>query len=59
MSIHDKQTLSKSFSPGPKNHWPWDHRVHCVISENTVLLMHTLEGVSSVANFITAFEESH
>ena len=26
--------------------------------ENGVLLMYTLEGVSSVANFITAYEES-
>ena len=28
------------------------------IFENGDLLMYTLEGVSSVANFITAFEES-
>ena len=28
------------------------------IFENGVLLMYTLEGVSSVANFITAYEES-
>ena len=26
--------------------------------ENGVLFMYTLEGVSSVANFITAYEES-
>ena len=26
--------------------------------ENGVLLMYTLEGISSVANFITAYEES-
>ena len=31
---------------------------HCGIFENGVLLMYTLEGVSSVANFITAYEES-
>ena len=29
-----------------------------VAFENGVLLMYTLEGVSSVANFITAYEES-
>ena len=28
------------------------------IFENGVLLMYTLQGVSSVANFITAYEES-
>ena len=28
------------------------------IFENRVLFMYTLEGVSSVANFITAYEES-
>ena len=31
---------------------------HCGIFENGVLLMYRLEGVSSVANFITAYEES-
>ena len=38
----------------------WDHWAHCgtCIFENRVLLMYTLEGVSSVANFITAYEES-
>ena len=35
-----------------------DHWAHCGISENRFLLMYTLEGVSSVANFITAYEES-
>ena len=30
----------------------------CVLFENGVLLMYTLEGESSVANFITAHEES-
>ena len=35
------------------DHWP-----HCGMFENGVLLMYTLEGVSSVANFITAYEES-
>ena len=29
-----------------------------MVSENGDLLMYTLEGVSSVANFITAYEES-
>ena len=36
----------------------WDHWAHCDIFENEVLLIYTLEGVSSVANFITAYEES-
>ena len=35
-----------------------DHWAHCGIFENGVLLMYMLEGVSSVANFITAYEES-
>ena len=39
-------------------HFLWDHWAHCGIFENGVLLMYTLEGVSSVANFITAYEES-
>ena len=34
----------------------WDHWAHCGIFENGVLLMYTIEGVSSVANFITAYE---
>ena len=41
--------------------WPsgfWAQWAHCGIFENGVLLMYTLEGVSSVANFITAYEES-
>ena len=36
----------------------WDHWVHYGTFENGVLLMYTLEDVSSVANFITAYEES-
>ena len=36
----------------------WDHWVYFVIFENGVLLMYTLEGVNSVAHFITAYEES-
>ena len=36
----------------------WDHWAHCGILENGVLHMYTLEGVSSVANFITAYEKS-
>ena len=36
----------------------WDHWTHCGIFENGVLLMYTLEGVSSVANFLTANKES-
>ena len=39
-------------------HFLWDHWAHCGIFENGILLMYTLEGVSSVANFITAYEES-
>ena len=35
-----------------------DHWAHCGIIENGVLLMNTLEGVSRVENFITAYEES-
>ena len=38
-------------------HFLWDHWAHCGVFENGVLLMYTLEGVSSVANFITAHEE--
>ena len=39
-------------------HFFWDHWARCGIFENRVLLMYTPEGVSSVANFITAYEES-
>ena len=39
-------------------HFLWDHRAHCSIFENWVLLIYTLEGVSGVANFISAYEES-
>ena len=39
-------------------HFLWDHWAHCGIFANGVLLMYTLEGVSSVAGFITAYEES-
>ena len=38
-------------------HFLWDHWAHCGIIENGVL-MYTLEGVNSVENFITAYEES-
>ena len=34
-------------------HFLWDHWTHCGIFENENLLMYMLEGVSSVANFIT------
>ena len=40
-------------------HFLWDHCAHCGIFENAVLLMYTLEAVNSIANFITAYEESH
>ena len=39
-------------------HFLWDHWAHSGVFENSVMLMFTLEGVSSVANFITAYEES-
>ena len=39
-------------------HFLSDHWAHCGIFENGVLLINTLESVSSVANFITAYEES-
>ena len=39
-------------------HILWDNWAQCGIFENGVLLMYTLEGVSSVANFITAYVES-
>ena len=39
-------------------HFLWDHGAHCCIFENGVLFMYTLEGVSSVSIFITAYEES-
>ena len=38
--------------------FPLGSLAHCGIFENGVLLMYTLEGVSSVANFITAYEKS-
>ena len=37
---------------------PLAHRTRCGVFENGVLLMYTLEGVSSIANFITVYEES-
>ena len=39
-------------------HFLMDHWVHLGIFENGVLLMYTLEGVSSVANFFTVYGES-
>ena len=39
-------------------HFLWDHWAHCGIFENGLLLMYPLEDVRSVANFITAYEES-
>ena len=39
-------------------HFFWDNWAHCGIFESRVPLMYTLEGLSSVANFITAYEES-
>ena len=42
----------------PVHHFLWDHWALCGMFEHGVLLMYTLEGVSSVANFITAYVES-
>ena len=42
-----------SFPLGSLGQW-----AHCGTFENGVLLMYTQEGVSSVANFITAYEDS-
>ena len=39
-------------------HFLWDHWVHNGISEYGILIMYMLEGISSVANYITAYEES-
>ena len=39
-------------------HFLWDHWAQYGTFEDGVLLMYTLEGLSSVANFITAYEES-
>ena len=39
-------------------HFLWDHLGYCGVFENGVLLMYTLEGISSVANFLAAYKES-
>ena len=39
-------------------HFLWDLWAYCGIFENGVLLMYMLVGISSVANFLTAYEES-
>ena len=39
-------------------HFVWDTLAQCGSSENGILLMFTLEGVSSVENFIIAYKES-
>ena len=39
-------------------HVLWDHWARCEIFENGVLLMYMLESESSIAKFITAYEES-
>ena len=36
----------------------WDQWAHCGFFDDGVLLLYTLEGVSSVAYFITAYKES-
>ena len=40
------------------HHLLWDHWTHCGKFENGVLFMYTIEGVRSIANFITAYVES-
>ena len=52
------KTLPDLYHNADYIHVLWDHWAHCGLFENGVLLMYTLEGVSSVANFITASEES-
>ena len=39
-------------------HFLWNQCAHCGMLENEFLLMYTLEGVSSVASCIIAYEES-
>ena len=39
-------------------HFLWDNWTLCGMLENGVLLMYTLEGVSSVANLITGYIKS-
>ena len=39
-------------------HFLWDDWAHYCTIEDGVLLKYMLEGVSSVANFITAYEKS-
>ena len=39
-------------------HFLWDRWSHCCIFWNRVLLIYNMEGVRSIANFITAYEES-
>ena len=38
-------------------HILWGNLVHCGIFQSGVLLKYTLEGVSNVANFDTAYKE--
>ena len=38
--------------------FPLDSIAHCGVFENGVLIMYTLESLSSSANFITAYGES-
>ena len=39
-------------------HFLWDQWAYYGTFQSGVLLMYTLEGISSVANVITAYEES-
>ena len=55
---HNKSPRRINHKATWKSYFLWDQWAHCGIFENGVLLMYTLEGVSSVANFITAYEES-
>ena len=54
----DGSAISRFVDSAHYTHFLWDHWYHCGIFENGVLLRYTLEGVSSVANFITAYEVS-
>ena len=47
------KTVDENFISFPLGSW-----AYYGVFENGVLLMYTLEGVNSVANFITAYEES-
>ena len=45
-------------APSTCSSFLWDHWANCCIFKNGVPLMHTLEGVSSIADRVTAYEVS-